>query len=453
MMKSALVALLCAVGSAVDQSKFRTCEKTGFCDRTRSKFESQDYEVVKGSLNIAGAQSHALLQNSKYPQQETVALTVQILANDVARVSIREVNPKYERFEVPDVLLTSGLELSSADAVKWTNEDGQGFSASFGNYELKVTAKPFTATLLMDGKPTVLANSRNLMQYELFRDKNPKPENESEGVKQDKSPYDEDNMWEEKFSSHTDSKPRGPSAVAMDTSFPGASHVYGIPEHATSLALKNTDGSDGGYTDPYRLYNLDVFEYDLDVPMALYGAVPFLLSHDAEKTSAVFWLSAAETFIDISDLEADGGKSAHWISESGIIDMFLMTSTTPSKIFFAYSSLTGFQPLPPKFAIAYHQCRWNYKSEADVAQVDGGFDEHDIPYDVLWLDIEHTDGKKYFTWDKSSFPSPKVMQDKIAAKGRKMVTIVDPHIKRDSNYYVHTESQDKGLYVKNKDWL
>ena len=26
--------------------------------------------------------------------------------------------------------------------------------------------------------------------------------------------------------------------------------------------------------------------------------------------------------------------------------------------------------------------------------VDKGFDEHDIPYDVLWLDIEHTDGKK-----------------------------------------------------------
>ena len=27
------------------------------------------------------------------------------------------------------------------------------------------------------------------------------------------------------------------------------------------------------------------------------------------------------------------------------------------------------------------------------------FDEHDIPMDVMWLDIEHTDGKKYFTWD------------------------------------------------------
>lgn len=30
----------------------------------------------------------------------------------------------------------------------------------------------------------------------------------------------------------------------------------------------------------------------------------------------------------------------------------------------------------------------------DVKQVDANFDVHDIPYDVLWLDIEHTDGKK-----------------------------------------------------------
>ena len=24
--------------------------------------------------------------------------------------------------------------------------------------------------------------------------------------------------------------------------------------------------------------------------------------------------------------------------------------------------------------------------------------------DVMWLDIEHTDGKKYFTWDGRKFP-------------------------------------------------
>jgi len=69
--------------------------------------------------------------------------------------------------------------------------------------------------------------------------------------------------------------------------------------------------------------------------------------------------------------------------------------------------------------------------------VDAGFDEHDIPYDVIWLDIEHTDGKRYFTWDQNKFPNPVAMQEAIAAKARKMIVIIDPHIKRDSGYKVH----------------
>ena len=35
-----------------------------------------------------------------------------------------------------------------------------------------------------------------------------------------------------------------------------------------------------------------------------------------------------------------------------------------------------------------------YANSIFFFSVDEGFDEHDIPYDVLWLDIEHTDGKK-----------------------------------------------------------
>lgn len=118
--------------------------------------------------------------------------------------------------------------------------------------------------------------------------------------------------------------------------------------------------------------------------------------------------------------------------------------------------------MPPQFSIGYHQCRWNYKDEADVLnvreclglflgrvrvtdlyQVDDSFDQHDIPADVIWLDIEHTNGKRYFTWDKALFPDPVTMQKKLAIKGRKMVTIIDPHIKRDNGYSVYKEALSK----------
>ena len=50
--------------------------------------------------------------------------------------------------------------------------------------------------------------------------------------------------------------------------------------------------------------------------------------------------------------------------------------------------------MPQYFALGYHQCRWNYKDEADVKTVDTAMDLNNIPYDVIWLDIEHTDGKR-----------------------------------------------------------
>lgn len=54
--------------------------------------------------------------------------------------------------------------------------------------------------------------------------------------------------------------------------------------------------------------------------------------------------------------------------------------------------------------------------------MDQGFDEHDIPYDFIWLDIEHTDGKRYFTWDPHKFPQPKDMLQGLIDKRRKVST-------------------------------
>jgi len=58
---------------------------------------------------------------------------------------------------------------------------------------------------------------------------------------------------------------------------------------------------------------------------------------------------------------------------------------------------------------------------------------------------------RYFTWDGSKFPNSEAMINNVASKGRKMVTIVDPHLKSDGNYRVFQEAKDKGYYVKNKD--
>ena len=66
----------------------------------------------------------------------------------------------------------------------------------------------------------------------------------------------------------------------------------------------------------------------------------------------------------------------------------------PTQVSEQYALITGPSALPQYFALGYHQSRWNYRDEADVREVDANFDKFDIPYDVIWLDIEHTDGKR-----------------------------------------------------------
>ena len=270
---------------------------------------------------------------------------------------------------------------------------------------------------------------------------------------------DTDGMWEESFGDHKDSKPYGPMSVGMDVAFPGSSHLYGLPEHASSTLLQATKGEGGRYSEPYRLYNLDVFEYELDETMALYGEVPLVVSQSLSGgTVGAFWFNPSETFVDVYDAEDSPdpgqrqrkGAATHFMSESGVMDLFLLPGPDPASVYAQYGRLTGRAPVPPIFSLGYHQCRWNYRDEADVYAVHAKFEELDYPYDVLWLDIEHTDGKRYFTWDSNTFPHPVEMQKTLSDQGRRMVTIVDPHIKRDDNYYIHKEATAKGLYVKDR---
>ncbi|CAF2524065.1 unnamed protein product [Rotaria sp. Silwood2] len=219
-------------------------------------------------------------------------------------------------------------------------------------------------------------------------------------------------------------------------------------------------------SDPYRLFNVDIFEYDIQNPMALYGSVPYMLAHNSHATVGFFWLNAAEGWVDVNynklsvkflatQSNTNNNEipevSTHWMFESGIFDGFFFMGPTPRDIFKQYTVITGSVPLPPLWSIAYHQCRWNYIDEDDVRNVLNGFEHHRIPLDVIWLDIEHTNGKRYFTWDISKFPNPEKLQNDIATYRRKLITISDPHIKKDDGYQIYAEAKALGYFVKTKD--
>ncbi|KAG2716127.1 hypothetical protein I3760_03G109800 [Carya illinoinensis] len=439
------------------KDEFRNCNQTPFCKRARAR-KPGSCSLLAHHVTISDGELTAKLLPKNHETSEDhhginpLLLTLSLYQDGVLRLKIDEdpsLGPPKKRFEVPDVIVPEfsdkklWLQRISTETI-----DGDTGPSSIvhlaDGYEAVLRHDPFEVYVREkgSGNRVISLNSHGLFDFEQLTAKG------------------EGEEWEESFRGHTDTRPYGPQSISFDVSFYAADFVYGIPEHATSLALKPTRGPGVEYSEPYRLFNLDVFEYIHDSPFGIYGSIPFMISHGKSRgTSGFFWLNAAEMQIDVmgAGWDADSGISlpsektridTFWMSEAGIVDAFFFVGPGPKDVVRQYTSVTGMPAMPQLFATAYHQNRWNYRDEEDVEDVDSKFDEHNIPYDVLWLDIEHTDGKRYFTWDRMLFPHPEEMQRKLAAKGRHMVTIVDPHIKRDDSYNVHKEATKKGYYVK-----
>lgn len=164
-------------------------------------------------------------------------------------------------------------------------------------------------------------------------------------------------------------------------------------------------------------------------------------------TVGLLWLNPSDTFVDLFPRD-DSSQSTQWMSETGIIDLFFLPGVSPSELLDEYTQLTSRAQFPPFFSLGYHQSRWNYLDERDVAGVSDRFEDLDFPFDVVWLDIEHTAGKKYFTWDKSNFGDSRRMVERLAAHGHKLVTIVDPHVKKETGYHVYDQLLQQGRFLK-----
>ncbi|WKY09445.1 hypothetical protein Q1695_002089 [Nippostrongylus brasiliensis] len=432
---------------AVKREDFKTCEQSGFCKRHRSIKGNTGYKLLAETIRFDGSKLTASLENS----ENKLALRLFGLKDSTIRIQIDETEAAIRKRFVPEIALDGEPE-----QVHFSNVEVRSDSVhvTTGDEKLKVVIafSPFVVEIYNDRSDLIAQVNRDgKLKVEEYR------------LKEDGKEYPED-FWEETFKSFTDSKPFGSSSVGVDVSFVGFAHAYGLPEHADSFALRTTTGN----TDPFRLYNLDVFEYELNNPMALYVSIPYIVAHKKDMTVGAMWLNAAETWVDTtSSVSSKGffrnmlnkvmpGKEvphfdAHFMSETGLIDIFFFGGPSPQDVQKQLARVSGVTPIPPLFSIAYHQSRWNYNDQRDVAQVNENFDTHDIPMDVIWLDIEHTDGKRYFTWDPYNFANPKEMIDAVAAKGRKMVTIIDPHIKKDENYRVYKDANDLGLIVKKAD--
>jgi len=219
--------------------------------------------------------------------------------------------------------------------------------------------------------------------------------------------------------------------------------IYGFGEKTGRLNKRGRKF--GGYS--YVMWNSDTFAYGADTD-PIYATFPFYMVMRNGRAHGIFFDNTHRSIFEI------GRESQNLLSfgaEGGELNYYFIDGPTPKQVVERYTSLTGRMPLPPRWALGYNQCRYSYYPESRVRLLADTFRAKHIPADVLWLDIHYLDGFNPFTWDHTRFPDPGKLIGDLGKQGFRVVTIVDPHPKKQPGWAPYDTGLAGNHFVKNPD--
>ncbi|HEY2582846.1 MAG TPA: glycoside hydrolase family 31 protein [Mucilaginibacter sp.] len=194
-------------------------------------------------------------------------------------------------------------------------------------------------------------------------------------------------------------------------------------------------------------WNTDAYSFSWNQD-PLYRSIPFYISLNEGIAHGIFFDNTFKAHFDFA--AEDATKTSFW-ADGGELQYYYIHGPHMMDVVKSYHILTGTHPMPPLWALGYHQCRWSYYPEAKVKKIANGFRENKIPCDGIYLDIDYMDGYRCFTWNRKYFPDPKKMIKELAADGFKTVVIIDPGIRVDDNYFVFKEGKEKRHFCRRSD--
>ena len=348
-------------------------------------------------------------------------LIIYILKRGIFRVKIKpknqkrfELNEEDDIFNIKNTIKNNGIKISIGDktiVIYYFSKKNKI------KYELIINLPLFQLKYQVANKVIYIINDKNLFDFEKMG--------------KDFIPTEEDSM----------------TSIKMDMTIPESILLTGLPERCGSSILSDTSTSWF-----YHFYNIDVFKYDFNQFNSIYGSIPYIMSFSYGGTifSGFYWNNPSETFISLKS--TNEGKQLIFLSESGIFDFSFFASLNLEHYYKSLNEYIGQTPIPNIFALGYHQSRFSYEDLEEVKIIDDKFDKYEVPYDSIWLDIDHTDNKKYFHYDIKKFPKEKTKNffNELNEKGRKVIVILDPHIKIDNWYPVYYKSKNN-FFVKKED--
>jgi alpha-glucosidase len=226
------------------------------------------------------------------------------------------------------------------------------------------------------------------------------------------------------------------AGVACEKTMPPDEHYYGFGEKHGPLDKRGL-----------LLENFNHDGYDGDPAQPMYQTHPFFMTLRAGRAAGLLF---DNTFRSRFDVGASRPDRLRFSADGGELDYYVFAGPTPADVLRQFTGLTGRMPLPPRWALGYHQCRWSYKNAAEVRSIRDGFKLNDIPVDAIWLDIHYMQGYRLFTFNQRRFPDPAGLIAELRRDGIRTVVIVDPGVKVDPGYPVYDEGLGQNYFVRDQ---
>ena len=197
----------------------------------------------------------------------------------------------------------------------------------------------------------------------------------------------------------------------------------------------------------YITNNTDESRHSED-KLSFYGAHNFLLVRDGSTCFGLFVDFPGKVYYDIG-YSRHGLLSFH--TETPDYDLYLLSGGNENAICREFRTLIGRSYIPPRWAFGLAQSRWGYKTEEDVREVARQYKEHDLPLDMICMDIEYMQDYADFTVNKERFPDLTKLSADLKAQGIRLVPIIDAGVRVDPNDSTCTEGLEKGYFCKKAD--
>ena len=208
-------------------------------------------------------------------------------------------------------------------------------------------------------------------------------------------------------------------------------HIYGMGERAAPFNLAGCQ---------LRTWNTDPGGSYSSGKDPIYICTPVFMAVGSTGIYQIFFENSHPATFDfnpISTIEFLGGALRYYFAYG-----------SPEELLKLYTELTGRPPMPPRWVFGYHQSRWGYRTEADIREVMSGFKANRLPISAIHLDIDYMDGYRVFTIDKSRFPTLRQLSVDMQEEGVKLVTIIDPAVKKDASYPVYKDGLHEDIFCK-----